>query len=60
MKRLSIIVPIYNVERYVRSCMESIYNQGLDEKCFEVIIVNDGSTDRSMEVIDDLIQHIQI
>ena len=39
---LSIIVPVYNVEKYVRTCIESIYKQGLDEECFEVIIVNDG------------------
>ena len=52
---LSIIVPVYNVEKYVRTCIESIYKQGLDEKSFEVIIVNDGSTDHSMEMITDFI-----
>ena len=58
---LSIIVPVYNVERYVRPCIESIYNQGLDENVFEVIIVNDGTKDRSMEVIADIIgQHNNI
>ena len=52
---LSIIVPVYNVEKYVRTSIESIYKQGLDEKSFEVIIVNDGSTDHSMEMITDFI-----
>ena len=52
---LSIIVPVYNVEKYVRSCIESIFKQGLDEDRFEVIIVNDGTKDRSMEVIEDII-----
>lgn len=52
---LSIIVPIFNVEKYVRPCMESIFRQGLDEDCFEVIAVNDGSTDNSIKVIDDLL-----
>lgn len=52
---LSIIVPVYNVEKYVRSCIESIYKQGLDEECFEVIIVNDGTPDRSIEMITDII-----
>jgi glycosyltransferase involved in cell wall biosynthesis len=61
MIQLSIIVPVYNVEPYIRACMESIFMQGLDETCFEVIIVNDGSTDRSMEVIQDIIsQHANI
>lgn len=53
---LSIIVPIYNVEQYVRACIESIYQQDLDEDRFEVILVNDGTKDRSMEVIADIIQ----
>ena len=52
---LSIIVPVYNVEKYVRACIESIYRQGLDESRFELIIVNDGTEDRSMEVIADII-----
>ena len=58
---LSIIVPVYNVEKYIRASIESIYRQGLDEDTFEVIIVNDGTKDRSMEVISDIIsQHKNI
>lgn len=58
---LSIIVPVYNVEKYIRACIESIFRQNLDEKCFEVIIVNDGTKDHSMEVIQDIInQHSNI
>lgn len=59
--KLSIIVPVYNVEEYIRACIESIFMQGLDEDCFEVIIVNDGTKDRSMEMIQDIImQHHNI
>ena len=43
MKRLSIIVPVYQVEKYIRACFESIFKQGLDDADFEVIIVNDGT-----------------
>ena len=58
---LSIIVPVYNVEQYIRTCIESIYKQGLDEDRFEVLIVNDGTKDKSMEVIQDIIaQHKNI
>ena len=53
--KLSIIVPVYNVEKYIRPCIESIYRQQLDESEFEVIIVNDGTKDRSMEMIADII-----
>ena len=59
--KLSIIVPVYQVEKYIRPCMESIFRQGLDETDFEVIIVNDGTKDRSMDVIADIIsQHDNI
>lgn len=56
MKQLSIIIPVYNVEKYIRTCIESLYRQGLNEECFEVIIVNDGTRDRSMDVIADIVQ----
>ena len=56
MTKLSIIVPVYNVEKYIRPCIESIFKQGLDEECFEVIIVNDGTPDRSMGMIADIIE----
>lgn len=59
MKQLSIIVPIYKVEKYIRRCLESIFRQGLNDDVFEVIIVNDGTPDRSMEVIADIIQQHQ-
>ena len=55
MTKLSIIVPVYNVERYIRPCIESVFKQGLDEADFEVIIVNDGTPDHSMEMIVDII-----
>lgn len=54
--QLSIIVPVYNVEKYIRPCIESIFKQDLDEDSFEVIIVNDGTKDRSMERITDIIK----
>ena len=58
---LSIILPVYNVEKYIRSCIESIFRQGLDEDAFEIIIVNDGTPDKSMEAIADIIaQHDNI
>lgn len=53
---LSIIIPVYNVERYIRSCIESIFKQGLDDNRFEVIIVNDGTQDQSMDMITDIIE----
>ena len=50
-KKISVIVPVYNVEKYLANCLKSLVNQSL--KDFEVIIVNDGSTDNSQKIIDE-------
>lgn len=53
--KLSIVVPVYNVEQYVRKCILSIINQDEDLfKSIELIIVNDGTKDKSVEQIQDL------
>lgn len=49
---ISIIVPVYNVEEYLIPCVDSILNQTY--KTFEIILVDDGSTDRSGEICDEL------
>jgi len=59
MPRISIIIPCYNAEKYIHQCLESIYRQGLRENSFEVIIVNDGSKDKSIENIRDLTEKHQ-
>ena len=55
--KLSIIIPVCNVEQYIGPCLESIYRQGLSDGDFEVIVVNDGSTDNSMKVVEDIRLH---
>ena len=52
--KLSIIIHVYNVEKYIGPCLESIYRQELAEDVFEVIIVNDASTDDSMLVVSHM------
>lgn len=54
MKHLSIIIPVYNVAPYVKACLGSIYKQGLKEEEFEVILINDGSTDNSLQIITEI------
>lgn len=46
---ISIIVPVFNVENYLKECMDSILNQNFRD--FEVICINDGSTDSSLEIL---------
>ena len=59
--KLSIIVPIYNVEQYILECIQSVYRQALTENDFELILVNDGTQDNSFGVIKDIIhQHTNI
>ena len=50
---VSIIIPFYNVENYIRRCLLSIYSQ--DYMDVEVILVDDGSTDNSVEIVKDII-----
>lgn len=48
---VSIVVPVYNVETYLRECMDSIVNQTLKE--IEIVCVNDGSTDSSLQILQE-------
>ena len=48
MPKFSIIVPVYNVEKYIKKCLDSIFSQSF--KDFEVIVVNDGTKDKSIEI----------
>lgn len=54
MPLISILVPIYNVEKYLYQCLNSIRSQRFTD--FEVICINDGSTDRSLDIINEFVQ----
>ena len=49
MKQLSVILPVYNVAKYLPRCIESLLRQTLDD--FEIIFVNDGSPDNSIDIL---------
>ena len=51
MAKISVIIPVYNVEKYLSKCLDSVVNQTL--KDIEIIVVNDGSPDNSQKIIDD-------
>ncbi len=52
--KLSIIIPIYNVEKYLHQCLDSILNQTYDP--YEIICINDGSTDNSLTILKEYVQ----
>ena len=51
MKKISVIIPIYNAEKYLEQCIKSVMDQTL--KDIEIICVDDGSTDKSPKIIDE-------
>lgn len=51
MPKVSILVPIYNVEKYLRECLDSLITQTLDD--IEIICINDGSTDSSADILEE-------
>lgn len=55
MAKISIIVPVYNSEKYLSKCLDSLVNQTLQD--IEIIIINDGSTDNSQNIIDNYVQN---
>ena len=57
MPKVSIIVPVFNVENYIEKCLDSLVNQTL--KDIEIIIVNDGSKDKSKEKILPYLEKFQ-
>lgn len=50
---LSFIVPVYNVEKYLPECLDSLLDQDIPAEDYEIICVNDGSTDNSLQILRD-------
>ena len=52
--KVSVIIPVYNVEKYLRQCLDSVVNQTL--KDIEIICIDDGSTDNSLNILKEYAQ----
>ena len=52
--KISVIIPVYNVEEYLQKCLDSVVNQTL--KDIEIICINDGSTDNSLQILEEYAQ----
>lgn len=49
--KISVIIPVYNAEKYLKKCLDSVINQTLDD--VEIICINDGSTDNSLNILNE-------
>ena len=49
MVKVSVVIPVYNVEKYIEECLDSVINQTLTD--IEIICINDGSTDKSLDIL---------
>lgn len=58
MLKISVIIPVYNTEKYIKKCLNSLEDQTM--KDFEVIVVNDGSTDDSKKVIKEYMKNSKL
>lgn len=54
---LSIVIPVYKVEQFVGQCLGSIFSQGVSEDWYDVVVVNDGTPDKSLDVINQFNSH---
>jgi glycosyltransferase involved in cell wall biosynthesis len=57
MSKISVIIPVYNVEAYIKRCLDSVIHQS---QALEIIVVNDGSTDQSRQIIETYKHHAQL
>ena len=55
MIEISVIIPIYNEEKYIKSCLDSITNSDFDKNKMEVFLIDGGSTDKTLEIINSYI-----
>ncbi|MDA9640225.1 glycosyltransferase [Flavobacteriaceae bacterium] len=49
---VSVIIPLYNAEKYIGRCLRSILSQSLDRSLYEIIVINDGSNDNSLKMLN--------
>lgn len=58
---VSFVIPLYNTKEYIEACILSVLNSSLDKKQYEVIVINDGSTDGGEKIVESLIkQHANV
>ena len=59
-KQVSIVVPTYNHEKYISRCLRSLINQNYQKSFYEIIVIDDGSTDNTIKILENLEQNKKI
>ena len=60
MSHISVIIPVFNQEKYIGRCLRSILNQSIKRNLFEVIVINDGSTDSTIKILKNFENEVVI
>tara|TARA_Y100000591_G_C21628828_1_gene591695 strand:+ start:100 stop:753 length:654 start_codon:yes stop_codon:yes gene_type:complete len=60
MRKISIIVPVFNHEKYIARCIRSLINQTMSKSDYEIIVINDGSTDKTSNVLKEFGKYISL
>lgn len=50
-KIISVVIPVYNQEKYIERCLRSVINQNIEKNLYEIVVVNDGSTDNTLKIL---------
>ena len=53
MKKIAIVIPVFNVEKYIGKCLDSVINQTIGITNLQVIVINDGSSDESLKIVEN-------
>lgn len=53
MKKISFVIPVFNTELYLKKCLDSCISQDIEKSEYEIIVIDDGSTDQSLEIIKE-------
>ena len=51
MPEISVVIPVYNVEKYLKQCLDSVVNQTFND--IEIICIDDGSSDSSLDILNE-------
>ena len=58
--KVSVVVPVYNVSEYLRGCLDSLLNQTMEQKDMEILLINDGSTDNSLDICQEYAEQYDV